>query len=260
VQNRVTVEIPGFGSATGHDGGMYGDRPHPVRAATSFVADRFAGARAAFVGGSVLTDDITPTSDLDVVVILAGPPAPCRETFEHEGWIVEAFAHTRESLDGWWAREIAERKSSLLRMCAESRVVADPAGIAAEIQATAAEKLAAGPPALTGEELAALRYGLTDKLDDMAGCDREDELVYIAGDVVRATASLALAAGGHWGAGGKALARAVRRADPDLAERLVDGHRHVTTYGDTVVLHRAAVDVLMRVGGPLLVGHRVQGR
>lgn len=238
---------------------MYGDRPDPVTAATTFVAAAFSDARAAFVGGSVLTDDITPTSDLDVVVVLAGPPAPFRETFEHEGWIVEAFVHTRASLDTWWEKDRARRVCSLLRMCAESKVVVDPAGIAAEIQQTAATQIAAGPPPLTGQELASLRYGLTDKLDDMAGCDREDELVYIAGDVVQAVAWLALAAGGHWGGQGKALAREVRRADPDLAERLVNGHRHVTSYGDTVVLHRAAVEVLMRVGGPLLVGHRVQG-
>jgi hypothetical protein len=32
----------------------------------------------------------------------------------------------------------------------------------------------------------------------------------------------------------------------------------VVAYGDTAVLHRAAVEVLLRVGGPLLVGHRVQ--
>lgn len=259
VENRATAEIPGFRPVSGHDGGMYGDRPDPVTAATSFVADHFAGARAAFVGGSVLTDDITPTSDLDVVVILERPPAPYRETFEHAGWIVEAFVHTRDGLDGWWAKEIEARKTSLLRMCAESVVVADPAGIAEEIQRAGASKLAAGPPVVTDEEMRALRYALTDKLDDMAGCDREDELIYIAGDVVQQVASLALAATGNWGAAGKALARSLRAVEPDLAERLVNGHRHVVTYGDTAVLHRAAVDVLLRVGGPLLVGYRSQG-
>ena len=61
-------------------------------------------------------------------------------------------------------------------------------------------------------------------------------------------AALSLAAGGAWEGGGKALARALLAADPDLAERLVNGHRHVVVYGDTAVLHRAAVDVLVRAG------------
>lgn len=240
-------------------GGMYGDRPDPVTAATSFVASTFPEAAAAFVGGSVLTEDRTPTSDLDVVVLLDGPPAPYRETFEHEGWIVEAFVHTRASLDDYWERDARRRVCSLMRMCADSVVVTDPAGVAAEIRAAAAARIAEGPPPLSEQEVDAQRYGLTDLLDDMAGCDREDEMVYIADLVVAQAAALALESSGRWSGAGKALARELRAAEPDLAERLVDGHRHVVTYGDTAVLHRAAVDVLLRVGGPLLVGYRAQG-
>jgi hypothetical protein len=90
----------------------------------------------------------------------------------------------------------------------------------------------------------------------MAGCDDESELVYIAGAVVKDVSVLALAVAGRWSAGGKALARELRALDPDLLERLVDGHRHVVVYGDTAVLHRAAVDVLLRAGGALMVGYR----
>ncbi|QNN53823.1 nucleotidyltransferase domain-containing protein [Nocardioides mesophilus] len=238
---------------------MYGDRPEPLEAAASFVGSRFPQARAAFLGGSVLTAERTPTSDLDVVVLLAGPPAPYRETFEHERWTVEAFVHTRQSLDHFWALDAGRRVCSLLRMCALGAVLTDPAGIAPEIAATAAARIAAGPPALDAAELDAMRYRLTDLLDDLAGCDVEDELVHLAGAVLQRTAELALATAGRWSGGGKALARALRDADPDLAERLVDGHRHVVLYGDTAVLHRAAVEVLLRAGGPLLVGYRLKG-
>lgn len=246
---------------------MYGDRPEPVAAARAFVAEHFVEARAAFLGGSVLTPHRTPTSDLDVVVLLdpstgpgqVAPAAPYRETFEHERWVVEAFVHTRASLDDYWQRDADRRTSSLLRMCAESVVLTDPAGVAAEIQETAAALLGAGPPPLTEAELDAQRYGLTDLLDDMAGCDEEVELVFIAGAVLDRVASLALLVADRWGGSGKALARELRQVDTDLAERLVNGHRHVVVYGDTAVLHRAAVEVLLRAGGPLLAGYRQQG-
>lgn len=246
---------------------MYGDRPEPEEAARAFVAARFPEARVAFVGGSVLTEDRTPTSDLDVVVVLdpdvvvadTGLRPPYRDTLEHDGWVVEAFVHDRASLEHYWQRDADRRVCSLMRMCTESVVLVDRDGTAAEIRAAAEERIAAGPPAYDEGELAAARYGLTDLLDDMAGCDREDELVYLAGAVVRDVATLALVAAGRWAGTGKALARELRRAEPDLAERLVNGHRHVVVYGDTAVLHRAAVDVLMRVGGPLLVGHRAGG-
>ncbi|HET7388537.1 MAG TPA: hypothetical protein VFJ19_17935 [Nocardioidaceae bacterium] len=240
---------------------MIEPRPEPVDAATSFVQQRFPQARCAFVGGAVLTEHRTPTSDLDVVVVLDEQDgcAPLRETFEHEGWIVEAFVHTRDSLDRYWHQDAQRRSCALAAMCARSVVVADPAAVAAEIQRAAADRIAAGPPPADDEQVETMRYLLTDLLDDMAGCDKEDELAYLAGAVMRAVAELALVSGGRWGGTGKALARAVAEAEPDLAERLIDGHRHVVVYGDTSVLHRAAVDVLLRVGGPLLVGYRRQG-
>lgn len=235
---------------------MYGDRPDPVTAAASFVAERFPDAAAAFVGGGVLTEHRTPTSDLDVVVVLAGPPAPFRETFEHEGWIVEAFVHTRQSLDTFWDSDTERRVCSLLKMCTESVVLTDPGRVAEEIRATAAARMAAGPPPLDDAGWERLRYGLTDLLDDMAGCEDEAELLFIAGAVVRDVALLALELAGEWSATGKALPRALRGVDPDLLERLVNGHRHVVNYGDTAVLHRAAVGVLMAAGGALMVGYR----
>jgi hypothetical protein len=239
---------------------VYGDRPDPVSAAAAFVAARFPAATAAFLGGSVLTEHRTPTSDLDVVVLLDGPserdPAPYRETFEHEGWTVEAFVHTRASLEEFWRRDAERRVCSLLRMCAESEVLVDVAGAAAQVRSAASAGLAAGPPPMTQAEVDAARYALTDLLDDLAGCDDGQELVFIAGRVLDGVAALALGAAGQWSGGGKALARALADVEPDLLERLVDGHRHVVLYGDTAVLHRAAVDVLMRVGGALMVGYR----
>ncbi len=235
------------------------DRAEPLEAAASFVAQEFPDALAAFVGGSVLTEHRTPTSDLDVVVVVAGPPAPYRETFWHEGWLVEAFVHTRESLDRFWAHDADRRVCSLLRMCGESRVVTDPGGVAAEVQTEARRRLDAGPAEPTSAEVDARRYGLTDLLDDLAGADREDELAYIAGLVLVAAARLALQATGYWEGSGKALARQLRAADPDLAERLVDAHRLVVTEGDTAPLYRTALQVLEQVGGPLLAGFRLQG-
>lgn len=243
------------------------NRPEPLDAAASFVAQEFPHARAAFVGGSVLTEHRTPTSDLDVVVLVspataagdAGPSAPYRETFWHDGWVVEAFVHTRESLDHFWERDAAGRRvCSLLRMCADSEVVTDPEGAAEEIRQEARRRLEAGPPDPTPAELDARRYGLSDLLEDLAGSDRDDELAYIAGLVLAQTAELALLASGHWGGSGKSLARELRAADPDLAGRLVDAHRLVLTEGDTAPLYRCALQVLAAVGGPLLAGYRME--
>lgn len=247
-------------------GGVYGDRPDPVSAATAFVAQQFADARTAFLGDGVLGPLRTPTSDLDVVVVLdpaaevpGRPRPPYRETFEHEGWIAEAFVHDETSLRAWWRRDVVRRVPALVRMVAASVVLVDVAGAAGTLQAEAAGLLAAGPRRPDAEELAARRYALTCLLDDMAGCDDEAELAFLAGEVLREVGELALLVDGEWLGTGKGLPRRLAEHDPDLLERLVNGHRHVVVYGDTAVLHKGAVDVLVRAGGARLVGHRALG-
>lgn len=231
----------------------------PRQAAADFVATHFPDARVAFVGGSVLTSHRTDTSDLDVVVLLDGPPAPFRETFRHQGWVVEAFVQDDHSLAFYYARDRERRVCSLLRMVGEGEVVVDRDGSAAAVQAEARELLDAGPAPLGVAERDAMRYALSDLLDDLAGCRSPAELPWIAGLLLVQTAQLALAAAGAWGGAGKALYRALTVQDPSLAARLVEGHRKVVADGRVEDLRDVVLEVLDRVGGPLVEGYRVGG-
>ncbi|MFZ3554767.1 nucleotidyltransferase domain-containing protein [Streptomyces sp. BH055] len=96
-----------------------------VSTAERLVRDRFPDARAAFLAGSVLTERRTPRSDLDIVVLLSGLPAPCRESLHHEGWPVELFVQTEADWHRFVERETAERRSSLLAMCAQGLLLSD---------------------------------------------------------------------------------------------------------------------------------------
>src|SRR3954453_13674836 len=69
-----------------------------VGTARAFVREAFPQARAAVLGGSAARGQATATSDLDIVVILDGPPAPYRETLRYGGWLVELFAKTPSPL------------------------------------------------------------------------------------------------------------------------------------------------------------------
>jgi hypothetical protein len=46
----------------------------PVADAQALIAERFPAARAAFLGGGILSARRTSTSDLDIVVVIDGPP------------------------------------------------------------------------------------------------------------------------------------------------------------------------------------------
>ena len=103
----------------------------PVEAARAIVAERFGGALAAFLGGGVLSEHRTATSDLDIVVLLAGPPAPFRESLRWHGWPVELFVHDPASAGTFFAKDTARRKPNLARMCTSGVVLADAGGVAA---------------------------------------------------------------------------------------------------------------------------------
>ncbi len=56
-----------------------------IEAARAVVDEHHPEARAAFLGGSVVTGRPTATSDLDIVVLLHGTPAPYRASLQYAG-------------------------------------------------------------------------------------------------------------------------------------------------------------------------------
>ncbi|MEU8962013.1 nucleotidyltransferase domain-containing protein [Streptomyces sp. NPDC048491] len=230
----------------------------PLKTADDLVRSRFPEARAAFLAGSVLTRRRTATSDLDIVVLLDGPPAPFRESLVHDGWPVELFVQTEAVWRAFAEQETAARQSPLLAMCAEGVLLADRDGLGAALQAESRRRLEAGPPPMTATECEDLRYALTDTLDDFRGCTDPLERTYLVTTLLQRASELALLAGGHWLGGAKWLSRRLATADPDL-------HRRLTAAAAAAIAGRrngaaefedAVQGVLQQVGGPLWAGYR----
>ena len=85
----------------------------------------FPEAVGALVAGSVARGEDTPTSDLDLLILLSGPPAPMRRTERVDGQLVEFFVHTEESYVGFVDREARQRRSPLLHMYRLTAVLDD---------------------------------------------------------------------------------------------------------------------------------------
>ncbi|MFI6586091.1 nucleotidyltransferase domain-containing protein [Embleya sp. NPDC050493] len=228
-----------------------------VEAARELVQERFPQARAVFLAGSVLTKRRTLTSDLDIVVLVTGLSAPCRESLVHRGWPVELFVQTEHHWRTFVERETAARRSPLLAMCAEGMLLADADGLGAALQREAQARLTAGPPQASPAELDDRRYALTDGLEDLRGCTDPEERVYLVADLLQRASELALLAGGRWLGGGKWLSRRLVTADPGLHSRLIAGAvAAVSSDADGTGRFAAAVEeVLDRVGGPLWAGY-----
>jgi hypothetical protein len=229
-----------------------------IEAARAVVEEHHADARAAFLGGSVVTERRTENSDLDLVVVLHGAPAPYRSSFRRHGWPVEMFVHTEETWHAFVDREVPQRRSPLLFMCADGLLLLDVDGTGERMADTCRRLVAAGPPPATVEEIEDRRYAITDLLDDLAACTDRSERLFICSELTVRTAELALAVGGSWSAGGKWLARLLDTAAPGLNARLHNGVQQALE-GRPEHLVGVVDSVLEQGGGRLWAGYRRSG-
>jgi hypothetical protein len=225
----------------------------PLQDARDLVAERFPGAVAAFLGGSILSARRTATSDLDIVVVLTGPPAPYRESLRWRTWPVELFVHDADSLEHFFGQDRARRRPTLARLCSSGIVLTGPKEHTDQIRQRSGQIVAAGPAPLSQAEIDSCRYGLTDLLDDLSGGTDPAETAVISWHAWVATAELALALAGHWSGSAKWLLRELRDAEPALADRMV------AAIGDPERVQRVADHVLARAGGRFWAGYTVTG-
>jgi hypothetical protein len=231
----------------------------PIETARALVAERFPDVIAAFLGETVLTARRTATSDLDIVVLVAGEPAPFRETLEYRSWLVELFVHTPASFAHYSAKEIAARRSPLLHMCGRGTLLADIDGTATRIQQDARARLDAGPAPVSQAELEDRRYGLSGLLDDLDGVRDPDELVFIATRLLPAATELVLLTHRSWLGTGKWLVRQLRQTDAALSQRLLSAYRVAVSSNRREPLRQVVQEILDGVGGRLMAGYHRQG-
>lgn len=237
-------------------------RTDPVGTAYRLVADRFPDARAAWLGGSVVRGDATATSDLDVTVLLDGPPAPYRHSIAVGHWPVELFVHTEASLAHYRDQDLARRRPSLMRLVGESVVLHDRDGSGARLRQEMREVVTRGPAPLTAEELASARYVVTDLLLDLQGAADDVVRSAVAATLWREAAVLLLTGARRWSGAGKGLVRELRAYDADCGttytQRLTDALRAAID-GDAGPLTQVCDEVLEQHGGRLFEGHRLAG-
>jgi predicted nucleotidyltransferase len=220
--------------------------------ARQLVAEQYPDARAAWLGGSVVRGDASSTSDLDITVLLSGPPAPMRRSLEYGGWPVELFVHTEDSLAHFCDKDQQRRQPSMMRLVGESVVLLDTDGSGTRLQQDGLDKVAAGPRALTPPELDLLRYGITCLLDDLADAATDDVRTALASMLWQDAARLLLTGSRHWSGTGKGLLRELTAYD----EQHGSDHAHALVAGvrDTDALVEEVHGILDQFGGRLFAG------
>ncbi|UNB52892.1 nucleotidyltransferase domain-containing protein [Mycolicibacterium sp. YH-1] len=231
-----------------------------VVVAERLVMQRFPEARAAWLGGSVAAGEQTSTSDLDITVLLDGPPAPFRSSEVLDGWPVEFFVQTEESLLHFCAQDRGRRRPTTMRLVGSSIILIDRDGSGRRLQAAMHQLDLDGPPSATDPDLESQRYAITDMLADMAAARSDDEMLIVAAALTWAVGDFVLAANRRWSGSGKWLLREIvaldHVADTRYAPSLTGGLRAAAA-GDPKRLHGVALAILKEFGGPVFDGfHR----
>lgn len=215
---------------------------------------RFPDALGGLVAGSSARGEDTASSDVDLIVLLSGRPAPMRRTEHVRGRLVEFFVHTEASFVEFVDRERQLRRSPLLHMCAHGLIVSDHDQRLARLQVLARDRWSAGPAPLSVGELDDRRYRLTALLDDLADEADPIDRTALAAAVFTDVADLALVSRGRWSGTGRWLGRRLRETDAELSHNLASGLR-AAVHGDPTILVNCGSAELDRLGGPLDFGY-----
>lgn len=218
------------------------------------VRTAFPDLRAALLTGSQARTAATPTSDVDVVVLLPDGAGSRRETTAWEGVTVDLFVYDPDGLVRWLGKDTERRRPVLCSLLLDGVVVAGDAATAEQAKALARKVYEAGPAELSDTELDRMRYGVTDVLLDLQSAVDRAEALLLASTLVQATGDLVLGAAGRWTGLGKWLPRELRAYDAELAADLAAAHDELARTGSADMLTRLVDNVLARHGGRDLVG------
>lgn len=226
-----------------------------IEAATRILEDRFPAAAFAIAAGSIIRGEGTLFSDIDMLIVFDRLPNGYRQTFIAEGFPVEVFVHDPETLNWFLDKDIDNGVPVLVDMIATGRAIGRNVAAAEELQRQARALLARGP-AFAPATRDALRYEISDHLDDLRGERTPAEIRAIAAKLYHPLADLALLGRGAWSGKGKWVPRRLQMLDPQLASDF-DSAFSALANGDTLEAIAFIERELARHGGPWFAGdHR----
>lgn len=222
--------------------------------AEALFTSRYADAMFAFAAGSIVRGQGTHLSDIDLVVVYEHLESARRESFMADGVPVESFVHDPATLAWFMDADIDRGVPSILNMIAEGRIIGSLTDRARRLQEDAVRRLSSGPPGMNPEHLNALRYDLTDAMNDLKGTRSPGEVMAIGTLLYPRLAELCLRNCAKWNGIGKWAPRLLTEMDPDLAARFEHAFRNLFIASSCTAVIALAEQELEAVGGPLFEG------
>lgn len=225
-----------------------------LNTAHRLIEERYPDCLTAILGGSIIRGEGNQHSDLDIFVIDAKIQGAYRESLMYQGFPVEVFIHTLQSYKEFFKSDCERAIPSLPQIVTEGKPIVEHE-ITKGIVQEAKNALKMGPPSWSEEKRRIEQYGLTDLLDDFEGSTRPDEDLFIAGRLAEKTHEFYLRVNNQWIGSSKWVLRALKRYDPEFAERFVDAFKFFYKTGDKSAIINLVDEVLNPFGGRLFDGY-----
>ena len=220
---------------------------------------KYPDAGVIFLAGSIVRGESTPFSDLDLVVIFDRLPAAYRESFNFQGFPIEAFVHDPETVN-YFLHEI-DRPSgipSLAQMILEGVEIPKPNDLSRSLKELATSVIQLGPPGLSEAEVRKLRYDITNMVDDIRQPRSRGELVASGAELYEMLANYYLRTNALWSAKGKSIPRVLSQANADLCLRYAASFDELFAHGRPESAVALVEEILRPRGGFLFDGHRLE--
>ena len=203
------------------------------------------------VGGSRLRSEGDAYSDLDFVVVI-GRPQRRRWNFVIDGVEVETLINPPFQMRRYFVDERKDGRGLMPHLCSTGRIVFDPQGLMAALQAEANAIWQAGPPPLSDRERWMYRYHAADALRDLADVEVNDSerAVFLIGTMLPKLIDQHYRISGRWLSKPKRLFLDLASWDTIAANFAREACKNGATTGDRCAAVRAlAGHVLAPLGG-----------
>jgi predicted nucleotidyltransferase len=203
------------------------------------------------VGGSRVRSEGDAHSDIDVIVVVDRPYRK-RWNFVIGGVEVETLINPPFQMRRYFEEERRDGRGVMPHLCSTGRILFDPQGLMATLQAEARAVWDAGPPPLSDRERWQFRYLAADALRDLADVEPSDKerAIFLIGLMLPMVINQHYRISGRWLSKPKRLFSDLENWDSNAARLARQACNDKANPGDRCAAVRALVDhVLAPLGG-----------
>jgi hypothetical protein len=231
-------------------------RPDPIETAIKALHIHYPDSIGAFVSGSVIRGDATPTSDIDIAVLYDQSFDDIhRFSTTVDDWPIEFFVHNKKAQEFYFEKDRRRGMCIMPTIVAYGVIIPAANTLLLDQQRTALEIIEAGPPVLSSEDIDLRRYAITDQLDDFTDATNIGARNAILSQLHNRLGDFYLRTLNQWSGEGKSLIRVMGEFDPEFCTEFVRSFRTAYSSDSNLEILNLATKILAPYGGRIRDGY-----